>query len=75
MHFARTLRAAGLPIGPGQVLEAIRAVRAVGIVDRRDFYWTRITSYNVCYTKLFRRHRPYRDARYAGKGMARHTVI
>ena len=40
MHFARTLRAAGLPIGPGQVLEAIRAVRAVGIVDRRDFYWT-----------------------------------
>lgn len=40
MHFARTLRAAGLPIGPGQVLEAIRAVQAVGIVDRRDFYWT-----------------------------------
>lgn len=40
MHFARTLRAAGLPIGPGQVLEAIRAVRAVGIVDRQDFYWT-----------------------------------
>ncbi len=40
MHFARTLRAAGLPIGPGQVLEAIRAVRAVGIVNRRDFYWT-----------------------------------
>lgn len=40
MHFARTLRAAGLPIGPGQVLEAIRAVRTVGIVDRRDFYWT-----------------------------------
>lgn len=40
MHFARTLRAAGLPIGPGKVLDAIRAVRAVGIVDRRDFYWT-----------------------------------
>jgi uncharacterized protein with von Willebrand factor type A (vWA) domain len=40
MHFARTLRAAGLAIGPGQVLEAIRAVRAVGITDRRDFYWT-----------------------------------
>jgi uncharacterized protein with von Willebrand factor type A (vWA) domain len=40
MHFARTLRAAGLPIGPGQVLDAIRAVRAVGIANRRDFYWT-----------------------------------
>lgn len=40
MHFARALRAAGLPIGPGQVLEAIRAVRTVGIVNRRDFYWT-----------------------------------
>ena len=40
MHFARALRAAGLPIGPGKVLDAIRAVRAVGVVDRRDFYWT-----------------------------------
>ncbi|MFQ5993912.1 MAG: VWA domain-containing protein [Acidiferrobacterales bacterium] len=40
MYFARTLRAAGLLIGPGQVLEGIRAVRAVGIGDRSDFYWT-----------------------------------
>ena len=40
MHFARALRAAGLPIGPGKVLDAIRAVCAVGVVDRRDFYWT-----------------------------------
>lgn len=40
MHFARALCAAGLPIGPGKVLDAIRAVRAVGVVDRRDFYWT-----------------------------------
>ncbi|MFQ6022169.1 MAG: VWA domain-containing protein [Acidiferrobacterales bacterium] len=40
MYFARALRAAGLPIGPGKVLDAIRAVRAVGITNRGDFYWT-----------------------------------
>jgi hypothetical protein len=40
MHFARTLRAAGLPVGPGKVLDAVEAVGAVGITDRRDFYWT-----------------------------------
>jgi len=40
MHFARVLRAAGLAIGPGTVLEAVNAVRAVGIVNRDDFYWT-----------------------------------
>jgi uncharacterized protein with von Willebrand factor type A (vWA) domain len=40
MHFGRTLRAAGLPIGTGKLLDAIRAVRAVGITDREDFYWT-----------------------------------
>lgn len=40
MHFARVLRAAGLPIGPGRVLDAVNAVRVVGIADRDDFYWT-----------------------------------
>src|SRR6202158_4679151 len=40
MHFARTLRAAGLPVGPGKVLDAVAAIEAVGITDRRDFYWT-----------------------------------
>jgi len=40
MHFARVLRAAGLPVGPGKVLDAVSAVQAVGITDRRDFYWT-----------------------------------
>jgi uncharacterized protein with von Willebrand factor type A (vWA) domain len=39
MHFARTLRAAGLPVGPGMVLEAIRATRTVGLGHRQDFYW------------------------------------
>lgn len=39
MYFARTLRAAGLPVGPGKVLRAIAAVEAVGIRRRDDFYW------------------------------------
>lgn len=39
MHFARVLRAAGLPIGPGQVLEGLSAVEAVGLGNREDFYW------------------------------------
>jgi uncharacterized protein with von Willebrand factor type A (vWA) domain len=39
MHFARTLRAAGLPVGPGRVLDAIRATETVGIGNRQDFYW------------------------------------
>nr|WP_298690232.1 VWA domain-containing protein [uncultured Dongia sp.] len=40
LHFARVLRGAGLPIGPGQVLEALAAVKAAGIGSRMDFYWT-----------------------------------
>jgi len=39
MYFARTLRAAGLPVGPGRVLEAVRALQAVGLARRDDFYW------------------------------------
>jgi uncharacterized protein with von Willebrand factor type A (vWA) domain len=39
MHFARILRATGLPIGPGRVIEAVRAVEAVGLTNRTDFYW------------------------------------
>jgi uncharacterized protein with von Willebrand factor type A (vWA) domain len=40
MHFGRVLRRAGLPIGPGQVLAALNAVKAVGLGSRVDFYWT-----------------------------------
>jgi len=36
-HFARALRAAGLPIGPGRVVEAVRAVQAAGFTERADF--------------------------------------
>jgi uncharacterized protein len=40
MHFGRVLRAAGLPVGPGKVLDAVRAVEAAGVARRDDFYWT-----------------------------------
>ncbi|OFZ73297.1 MAG: VWA domain-containing protein [Betaproteobacteria bacterium RBG_16_64_9] len=40
MHFARLLRAAGLPIGPDRVMDALRAIEAVGVERRDDFYWT-----------------------------------
>ncbi|MCT4559362.1 MAG: VWA domain-containing protein [Pelagimonas sp.] len=40
IHFARALRRAGLPIGPGRVIDAIRAVEAAGFTNRTDFYWT-----------------------------------
>ncbi|MCL4676653.1 MAG: VWA domain-containing protein, partial [Pararhodobacter sp.] len=40
IHFARALRKAGLPVGPGRVLTAIEAVAVAGFTSRRDFYWT-----------------------------------
>ncbi|WP_146344829.1 vWA domain-containing protein [Phaeobacter marinintestinus] len=40
IHFARALRKAGLPIGPGRVIDAIRAVEAAGFTEKADFYWT-----------------------------------
>lgn len=39
MYFARLLRSAGLPVGPGKVLDAISAVRLVGIGAQDDLYW------------------------------------
>lgn len=39
MLFGRTLRAAGMPVGPGKVIDAIRAVETVGVASRDDFYW------------------------------------
>ncbi|WP_240932431.1 vWA domain-containing protein [Pelagibius litoralis] len=40
LYFARTLRAAGLPVGPGKVLDALQATATVGLSRREDFYWT-----------------------------------
>jgi uncharacterized protein len=40
VYFARALRAAGLPVGPRSVLDALEAVKAAGVGPREDFYWT-----------------------------------
>jgi len=40
MHFARVLREAGLPVGPGHVLDALDAASAGTLRSREDFYWT-----------------------------------
>ena len=39
-HFARALRKAGLPIGPGRTLDAVTAVAAARFDRREDFYFT-----------------------------------
>ena len=40
VYFARTLRKAGMKVGPAAVNDAIEAVLAAGIGSRDDFYWT-----------------------------------
>ena len=40
VYFARALRAAGIPVGPGAVLDALAAVEAACVGTREDFYWT-----------------------------------
>src|SRR6204780_284099 len=40
VHFARALREAGIPLGPGGVLDALAAIESAGIGDRDDFYTT-----------------------------------
>src|SRR5579863_2285510 len=40
IYFARALRAAGIPVGPGSVLDALEAVKTAGVGTREDFYWT-----------------------------------
>jgi len=40
LHFARALRAAGLPAGPGRVVDAVNAVAVGGFERRIDFYHT-----------------------------------
>jgi uncharacterized protein with von Willebrand factor type A (vWA) domain len=40
MHFGRVLRAAGLPVGPDRVIDALNALNVAGVERRDDFYWT-----------------------------------
>ena len=40
LYFARALRTAGIPVGPGAVLDALEALSVARIGTRDDFYWT-----------------------------------
>jgi uncharacterized protein len=40
LYFARALRVAGMPVGPGAVLDALEAVKTAQVGTRDDFYWT-----------------------------------
>jgi uncharacterized protein len=40
VYFARALRAAGIPVGPGAVLDALEALSVARVGARDDFYWT-----------------------------------
>jgi uncharacterized protein with von Willebrand factor type A (vWA) domain len=68
MWFARALRKAGLPVGPGRVVDAIRAVEAVGFSQKNDFYWTLHACFvskpeeREVFTQVFRLY--WRDPRY-----------
>ncbi len=73
-HFARALRRAGLPIGPGRVIDAIRAVEVAGFTDKTDFYWTlhacfvNRPEHRTIFAQLFRLY--WRDPRYLEHMMA-----
>ena len=49
VHFTRLLRRAGLRVGPGDTLDAERAVAAIDVMQRAQFYW-------ALHTVLVRRH-------------------
>ncbi len=70
LYFARALRAAGIPVGPGAVLDALEAIEAAGFGTREDFYWTlhavfvRRREHSVLFDQAFRiffRRRGYID--------------
>ena len=39
MHFARSLRLAGLPIGTDKIIDAVKAADISGLRSSEDFYW------------------------------------
>ena len=66
--FARALRKAGLPVGPGRVIDAIRAVQATGFTSKTDFYWVLHACFvsrrehRTVFAQVFRLY--WRDPRY-----------
>lgn len=74
IHFARALRKAGLPLGPGRTKDAVRAVAAAGFSDKADFYWTLHACFvsrpeqKIIFAQVFRLF--WRDPRYLEHMMA-----
>jgi len=68
MHFGRALRRAGLAVGTGRILDAIRATEAVGFTSKRDFFWTLHACFvskpeeRVIFSQVFRLY--WRDPQY-----------
>ena len=73
-HFARGLRKAGLPLGTGRVMDAVRAVQAAGFTRRDDFYWTLHACFvsrpeqRLVFDQMFRLY--WRDPKYLDHMMA-----
>lgn len=67
-HFVRALRKAGLPVGPGRVMDAVRAVEAAGFTSRADFFYTlracfvNRPEHRAVFSQVFRLY--WRDPRY-----------
>jgi len=74
IHFARALRKAGLPVGTGRVIDAIRAVEAAGFTSKTDFFYTLraclVTrpEHRAVFAQIFRLY--WRDPRYMEHMMA-----
>ena len=72
--FARALRKAGLPVGPGRVMDAIRAVEVAGFSEKADFYWVLHACFvskpehRTVFNQIFRLF--WRDPRYMEHMMA-----
>jgi uncharacterized protein len=60
MHFARALRAAGMPVGPDRVLDALAALQMAGVERREDWYATL-----ACLFLTRREHKPLFDQAFA----------
>lgn len=73
-YFARALRKAGLKVGPGRVVDAIRAVEAAGFTEKRDFYWVLHAAFvsrpeeRAVFAQVFRLY--WRDPRYLEQMMS-----
>jgi uncharacterized protein len=68
VRFGRELRARGLPVGTGRILTFVRAVAALGLVDRLTLYWAGrismvsrkddLSAYDLAFEDWYRSLRP-----------------